>query len=275
MGGVINFAKNVYNGIKNVGIQIWNIIRNAATEVYEIGRQVVVGYLNGIRTIMEGSDSIFIKVIKGVLLLLPLILFPEEILFLGLVYLSFLIIFGKSINTEEQRRSGDAEEQNPNEEELYILNPNDNPNFENESENPPIDLKNQFFENIESFINEVRNNPDFNPLDKDNRYSFIDDDDINEIQQVSDADSEINDREVKALLSDVRISKLNNQISLFFINSIENDIQLGKKILKQIKDRLDVKYNNNVKVLETEDDYREVEIEDIEDIESIQMVIII
>ena len=49
MGGVINFAKNVYSGIKNVGYQIWNGIKNVATKVFEIGERVVVGFVNGIK----------------------------------------------------------------------------------------------------------------------------------------------------------------------------------------------------------------------------------
>ena len=152
-------------------------------------------------------------------------------------------------------------------EELYHLDQN---NFENEPNNQIIDLKNVFFENIDSYINEVRNNPDFDQ--RISFYTFIDDD-INERQQASDSDSEINVREPNVLTSRVKYQVDDNRILLEFINNID-DNQLGKKILKQIKDQLDVKYNNNVKVVEIEDDgNREVEIEDIDNIETILMVI--
>ena len=153
-------------------------------------------------------------------------------------------------------------------EELYHLDQN---NFENEPNNQIIDLKNVFFENIDSYINEVRNNPDFDQSIR-VMYTFIDDD-INERQQACDSDSEINVRESKVLISQVIYEVNDNRILLEFINNID-DNQLGKKILKQIKDQLDVKYNNNVKVVEIEDDgNREVEIEDIDNIETILMVI--
>ena len=107
------------------------------------------------------------------------------------------------------------------------------------------------------------------------RYTYtFKDDDINERQQASDSDSEINVSEPNVLTSQVIFQVDDGQISLKFTNSID-DIQLGKTILNQIKHQLDVKYNNNVRVLEYEGDYREVLIEDIEDIESIQMIIII
>ena len=160
-------------------------------------------------------------------------------------------------------------------EELYHLDQNFNPNFENEPKNNKIiDSKNVFFENIESYINEVKNNPDFKTEEKRFIYNFIDDD-INERQQASDSDSEINIRESNVLISHVDYVVDDNQISLLFLNSID-DNQLGKKILKQIKDQLDVKYNKkNVKVIEYEDDNGlvDVEIENIENIESILMVI--
>ncbi len=58
------------------------------------------------------------------------------------------------------------------------------------------------------------------------------------------------------------------------MNVIE-DIQLGKRILKKIKDQLDRNYHNKVRVLETLDDPRQVTIEQITNIETILMVIII
>ena len=293
MGGVINFAKNVYSGIKNVGYQIWNGIKNVATKVFEIGERVVVGFVNGIKKIIKVASSILINAIKGVLLIFKLILFSVGILLLGLVYLSSLIIFGllnlqKKIQDPEKEEpqdnndqnmadnDGNQNNQNQNGEEqdqLYQQNLNNNPNFNNEPKEKKTNLKDDFFEAIESYINEVRNNPDLEPHIKRYIYTFKDDD-INERQQASDSDSEINVSEPNVLSSQVKFQVDDGQISLEFTNSID-DIQLGKTILKQIKHQLDVKYNNNVRVLETEDDYREVLIDNIEDIESIKMIIII
>ena len=72
----------------------------------------------------------------------------------------------------------------------------------------------------------------------------------------------------------MKLVKIMDFNSLSFEKDIE-DIQLGKRILKKIKDQLDRNYHNNVRVVETLDDPREVEIEQIKDIDTINMVIII
>ncbi len=72
-------------------------------------------------------------------------------------------------------------------------------------------------ENTESYINEVRNNPDFDPGRTKFTYTFIDDD-INEKQQASDAYSEINVIEPKVLTSQVIYEVNDNRILLNFIS---------------------------------------------------------
>ena len=114
---------------------------------------------------------------------------------------------------ENQNILNQISEHNEEEEELYLLNQNGNPNFENEPKNKKTDLKNVFLENTESYINEVRNNPDFDPGRTKFTYTFIDDD-INERQQASDSDSEINIREPIVLTSQVIYEVNDNRISL-------------------------------------------------------------
>ena len=135
-----------------------------------------------------------------------------------------------------------------------------------------IDLKNVFFEGTESYINEVINNPDYELTNR-HLYHFTLEDDI-VVSQRSESESELNN----VLCSYVNYEVISNNgiklISLSFENVIE-DIELGKRILNKIKDQLNRKYPNNVRVVETLDNPIEVQIEQIKDIDTINMVIII
>ena len=271
MGGYIaNFAKKVFNGIKYIGLTIWNGIKNAA----EIVIDGIVGFVNGIKTIVR-ENKLLVEVLIIVGVIIDFILFSPETLLLGLMFLSYLILFGIVSNVSNNEDDNDDDEEDVNDdEENHIQNPrrDNNPNFEQEQRERRLDLSNDFLNNTQSYINDVINNPGYEP-EISTLYTFtLNNDDI--IAQISD--SELNNEIQNVLVSTVyyKVSFHNEikLISLSFLNDIE-DIQLGKRILNKIKDQLDRVYHNNVRFVETFDDPREVELEQINDITTIVMVI--
>ena len=306
MGIVANFANKIYSGIKKVGYLIWNGMKTFIPQVIEEGKKVFVGFVNGIKIIKQGVISLVNTVIRG---FQKLKLFLVETLSLGLEYLSSKIKFGRTnISGQNENQyielqciqnplSDNNEEENQHvqnrlsiiKENQYIQNPlSDNPDLDEEPKKRGIDLKNVFFEGTESYINEVINNPDYEPTNR-HLYHFTLEDDIvvsqryeseseSDSESESESDSELNNSVVNVLCSHVNYEVINNNgiklISLSFENVIE-DIELGKRILNKIKDQLNRKYPNNVRVVETLDNQIEVEIEQITDIDTINMVIII
>ena len=285
MGVVANFAQQVFSGIRDIGIQIWNGIRN----VGEVIGNTVVGFVNGIQTLIKRIS--LVQITSFVLLLA---LFTPEILLLPLLFISDLILFGKIFlwqdhlcdnNNEENQNIqilGDNNQNiqilGDNNQNIQILGDN-NQNLNEEPRERDIDLTNVFLENTKSYINDIRN-----ILGYEQRTNFLytftleNDDIVVRQQNQSESDSELNNRVSNVLLSYVTYEVINNNentlISLSFANEIE-DIELGRRILRRIKDQLNRNYPNQVRVVETLDDPIEVEIEQIKDIHTILMVITI
>jgi len=325
MGVVANFAQQVFSGIRDIGIQIWNGIRN----VGEVIGNTVVGFVNGIQTLIKRIS--LVQITSFVLLLA---LFTPKILLLPLLFISYLILFGKIFLWQDHLRDNNNEESqniqilgddNQNiqilgddNQNIQILDDN-NQNLNEEPRERDIDLTNVFLVNTESYSNDVRNNPGYEQitrflytftLENDNIIvrqqnqsesdSELNDEEPNVVRQQNqsesesepnkivpnvvrqqnqhESESELNNRASNVLLSYVTYEVINNNgntlISLSFENEIE-DIELGKRILKKIKDQLNRNYPNQVRVVETLDDPIEVEIEQIEDIHTILMVITI
>ena len=85
--------KKVFNYIKYIGLTIWNEIKNVA----EIVIDGIVGYVNGIKTIVR-ENSLLVGVLVVGEVIFDFILFSPETLLLNLMFLSFLILFGRVSN---------------------------------------------------------------------------------------------------------------------------------------------------------------------------------
>ena len=182
MGVVANFAQQVFSGIRDIGIQIWNGIRNDG----EVIGNTVVGFVNGIQTLIR--RILLVQITSFVLLLA---LFTPEILLLPLLFISYLILFGKIFLWQDHLCDNNNEE-NQN---IQILGDN-NQNLNEEPRERDIDLTNVFLVNTESYINDIRNNPGYEQITR-FLYTFtLENDDIVVRQQnQSESDSELNDEE--------------------------------------------------------------------------------
>ena len=280
MGVIASAAKKVWSGIKNIAKKIWNGIKTVAKKVVQVVKKVAVVIVNGIKKTIQVVASIALAAIKVIVSTFALVLFSPLILLLGIIFISSKIIFGRNNNDnnnndENNNNENDNDDNNnENKESPVSQDPNNIPNFENEPKEKSLNLTNVFLEDTRSFINNVIQIPD---LTSSATYTFDlkDDTIIVDKKKEEEISNDIsNNYEPDILNSNVtyQYNSVQKYIKLSFENEI-NDIDLGKEIIKKIKNNLDRLFHNTIKILETEDDSQEVNIDNISNINTLLMII--
>lgn len=265
MGCVGSFFKKVWNGIKSVAHALWTGIKTVTKAIVK-----AVGYIGGI--LVEAATTVLLvaaTVITAVLSKFPLMIFFGSLTLLSIIFLSNMIIFGRDNDNHHKEDNKKIESQ-------FNLNGNNignKPNFENEPNKKNYNLMSKFLNNVDIYIDKVKNNQ------KDSLrylYSFT----LGENDEV-EAELE-NSFNHKQYPSNVLVSSCNFECSEYNNKNIikielenEGDIENGKKILKIIKKALYIKFNYNFDFYEEEDDIKKVDIKEIDNIETILMKAII
>ena len=271
MGGVVSFVKKVWSGIKNIAKKVWNGVKTVVKAVVNVVKNVAVIIVNGVKKLVQVVASLVFEAIKTLLISFVLVLASPLILLLTIIFLSSAIIFGRNSNQNQNNgeREGDKEQYQ------YNLGKNDKPNFENDPKKKEINLQSVFLENTQNFIKEY-----IDDFIKQFTYSFTlkgDSVSVKEIkkkeEEEEDDDSDLKEKpqQNNVLISSIsyKFNNVSKNVNLSFDNKIP-DKNIGRKILKQIKEQLDELYPKKVSVIE---DGKSTEIEAVRDIETLLIVI--
>lgn len=271
MGCVGSFCKKVWSGIKCVASAVWTGVKTVAKVVVK-----AVGYIGGIIVnIAKKALLVAATVIAGVLKKFALTIFLGAFALLSIVFLTFMIIFGRDNENENDNHEKNDNTKDGNNRVQINLQGGDlgkKPDFEKEKEKKYFNLKRIFVKNVITLINDSKNKNL-----KDNKkytysFSFGENDEII-VEKLND--------NIKQDLEKVLVSRCvfsfsqfqnANLINISMTNEIE-DIEKGKKILESIKDALNSEGKYSFNFYE-ENDNNKPEEKDVDEISDIGTILI-
>lgn len=279
MGGVVSFVKKVASGIKRVAKAVWNGVKKVVTTVakavvkaVEVVTKIVV---NGIVKVVKVVAALVeAAVITAALAVCSLGLLAVGILSLPIIFISSLIKFGRS---QENVRTNDNEEINDN----VIISANideNKPNFEEQPKKKKLNMKGDFEEDLKSFFDAAKNGV---AKQNDQTYSFTKDDKTNECLSTRRNTSDI--YEEAATLRNIVVSRIDfdykdlehlKYVELCIDNTDNSEMiddEVCRKVMEDIKEICN--QNGKVRIIEIEDDAKEIDLKDIKNIETIKMTI--
>lgn len=242
------------------------------TKVKEVTKKIIenVGYINGlIIEIVATTLLVATSVIASVLLTFKLMIIFAPLTLLFIIFISNMIIFGKDLENQKDKAQINLREVG-----------NNPPSLEDEQPQKILNQLDIFLENVKTFIDNIKNK---NLKDEQNcLYSFTlgENDEIigKYIEEEEDSDKNKEKIDKNVLVSYCLFEYIPLDIKKGIRIQLDNtisDFDIGRKILKGIKDALLAKYNYNFDFYEVQDEPIKVEIEKIENIETIEMKMII
>ena len=286
MGGIIDFAKKIWNGIISASENIRRVTYNVGRGIVEVAKNVGGVIIRGVRKINEVGRDLINKILEEfeLLLFLPL-------LSLGIEFLSSIIIFGRSNNNSDNQNNNNNNSDNQN----NNNNNNNNNDIQNNNNNQENQISLFQVPNVSDFNNENTYQKEQSNIFKNDVSNKVHNIRVNGILNLDDENNDENNEESKtytftrdgdensnAIAFEVYFNSLaidnnNNFIKLNFTTQ-HNDADLIRHILERLKQMLInqlhlqidfTEYDNNNYLPVT------VNLNDIQDLSTCQMTITI
>ena len=288
MGGVVDFAK-----------KLWDEIKNIVSSVVEYFGEIFNGLLNnelfmsaiigGLVIAVKTNPVLTLEVISGIVVCLSIVAFISFLILC--IFLTIKMLFDYCTNPRNDDDNGDNDDNddednnNRNENQDIAAHDQRHQDYEDEPKRRKIDHTEEFLFSVRSKINEIRNE-NFSELARPYTFSSV------ENNQNIENNNGLNDDDgagIKSMACYVTFKKENEYIrslKLEFVNefkNFENDndkSEFARNKLNSILHMVRIRNNinlNNIKFLEFSDDGNEQEknLDDIQDFKTIKIAIII
>jgi hypothetical protein len=283
MGGVVDFAK-----------KLWDEIKNIVSSVVEGFGEIFNGLLNNelfMNAIIGGlviavtiNPVLTLEVISGIVVCLSIVAFISFLILC--IFLTIKMLFDYCTNPRNDDDNGDEDNNNRNENQDIAASYHRHQDYEDEPKRGKIDHTEEFLFSVKGKINEIRNG---NFSEWERRYTFSS---VENNQNIENNNGLNNDdgAGIKAMACNVTFQKEENEyirsLKLEFENEFagfggdDDGSEFARNKLNSILQMVGIRNNinlNNIQFLEFLDDgnKHQINLDDIQDFKAIEIAIII